>query len=359
MVEAEAAFREAWAALPDPHQHDARVEKLYQAFVTRQQAAFAAALDIAKADPKADAGFEALEWLLSNPQAYSHPAGKSGLELATRHHAADRRVGSVIAMLTFYPQCDGELSHDEAVALLRAVAEKNPDRAVRGQAALGLACLVKQELQIAESGDRRDADRLAGAAIKAFEALLRDYGDCEDLRSRGGERPTKLGDEARTELFELRHLRVGQTAPEIEGEDLGGAKFKLSDYRGKVVLLVFWASWCGPCMAAVPHEKELVEHFKGRPFALVGVNGDPEKERVLKVVEKQQIPWRSFWNGEDGPGGPIASAWNVRGWPTVYVLDGRGVIRYKYLRGKRLDEPLEQLVTEAEAKGGGQKAGPP
>jgi thiol-disulfide isomerase/thioredoxin len=328
--------------------------------MARQQAAFAAALDVARADPKADVGLEALEWILTNPQTYSDPAAASALELMTRHHAANPRVGDVLVVLTFYPQCDCEPSHHEAVALLRAVAEKNPDRSVRGLAALASACLVKQELRMAESGNRPDAPRLTTEAVKAFEALLRDYGDCEDLRSRG-EKPMKLGDEARSELFELRHLAVGCAAPEIEGEDVAGARFKLSEYRGKVVMLVFWASWCGPCMGAVPHEKELVEHFKGRPFALVGVNGDPDKDRVLKVVASQQIPWRSFWNGEDGPGGPIATAWNVRGWPTVYVIDPKGVIRHKYLRGKRLDAPLEQLVGEAEAaaKEDGHKAGPP
>jgi thiol-disulfide isomerase/thioredoxin len=351
LADAETAFREAWASLPNPRQEDPRVEKLYQAFAAKQHAAFAGALDIAKTDPKADAGLEALEWLLTNPQAYSDPAARSALELTAQHHAANHRIGGILAVLSYYPQCEGEPSHDEAVALLRVVVEKNPDRALRGLATLGLACLVKQELRLAESRGRRDVDRLTAEAIKAFEALLRDYGGCEDLRGEG-DRPTKLGDDARAELFELRHLGIGQSAPDIEGEDLAGARFKLSDYRGKVVLLVFWASWCGPCMAAVPHEKELVEHFKGRPFALVGVNGDPDKDRVLKVVARQEIPWRSFWNGEDGPGGSIATAWNIRGWPTVYVIDPKGVIRYKYLRGKRLDEPLEQLVTEAEAKEG-------
>lgn len=123
---------------------------------------------------------------------------------------------------------------------------------------------------------------------------------------------------------------------------------KLSDGRGKVVLLVFWASWCGPCMEDVPHEKELAERFKGRPFVLIGVNGDHIQKAAVKAVGKNEIPWRSFWNGPDGSGGPIAAAWNVRGWPTVYVLDQQGTIRQKYLRGKALDEPLEKLVAAAE-----------
>ena len=51
-------------------------------------------------------------------------------------------------------------------------------------------------------------------------------------------------------------------------------------------MLSFWASWCGPCMGLIPHERELVEQFKGRPFALIGVNGDPDKKELKPVLEK-------------------------------------------------------------------------
>src|SRR5262249_39527415 len=159
-------------------------------------------------------------------------------------------------------------------------------------------------------------------AEKALEEVIREYGKCNNLRTKGARKVTAtLAEEAKTELYELRYLRIGKTAPDIDGEDIDGKNFKLGDQRGKVVLLGFWASWCGRCMAAVPHERELVEKFKGRPFVLIGVNGDEKKENALKAVQKYRINWRSFWNGKDGPGGPIATAWNVRGWPTVYVLD--------------------------------------
>ena len=101
-------------------------------------------------------------------------------------------------------------------------------------------------------------------------------------------------------------------------------------------------------MAAVPHEKELVERFKGKPFAVVGVSGDSSKTTATKAVAGHQISWRTFWDGVKGPGGPIAVAWNVRGWPTIYVLDQEGVIRYKNLLGKQLDDSLEKLVSAAE-----------
>lgn len=194
------------------------------------------------------------------------------------------------------------------------------------------------------------ADRAATEAEGAFEAVVRDYGDCPNLRAaRDAPGEGTLSAKAGNELFELRHLRIGKPAPDVAAEDLDGVRFKLSDYHGKVVLLVFWASWCSPCMAEVPHEKELVERFKGRPFVLIGVNGDEEKRNAARAVTRDQIPWRSFWNGPDRAAGSVVAAYNVRGWPTVYVIDPRGVIRAKELRDKNLDGPLEKLVAEAEA----------
>jgi thiol-disulfide isomerase/thioredoxin len=353
VADAEATFRAAWAKLPDPNQDDPKVEELYKKFGEKQEAGFKEAVEIAKADPKSDTAFDALEWLIMTPRAYYFPPGigKTAFEMLTTHHVANPKIGRGIAILAYYPPHETDEPYREAIALLKGVAEKNPDKTARGQAALGLAWLAKRAYVEAEVKGNANSEQLAKEAEKAMEAVIGDYGDCPNLRSRGARPATALlKEEVETELYELRNLRIGKAAPEIVGEDLDGKKFKLSDYRGKVVLLVFWASWCGPCMGSVPHERELVERFKDRPFVLVGVNGDESKENAAKAVKEAKIPWRSFWNGKEGPGGPIATAWNVRGWPTVYVIDHKGIIREKYLHGKRLDEPLEKMIATAEAK---------
>jgi hypothetical protein len=95
-----------------------------------------------------------------------------------------------------------------------------------------------------------------------------------------------------------------------------------------------------------PHERSLVKKMENKPFALLGINSDP-KERVREVLKKENITWRSFWDGGD-TNGPIARAWNVSGWPTIYVLDHKGVIRFKNVRGEKMDEAVEQLVKEME-----------
>jgi cytochrome oxidase Cu insertion factor (SCO1/SenC/PrrC family) len=154
---------------------------------------------------------------------------------------------------------------------------------------------------------------------------------------------------AKTEAYEIRTLAIGKKAPEIVGEDLDGKPMKLSDYRGKVVVLTFWHSQCGPCIVFARQELKHVERFAGRPCAPVGVNVDEDRDTAKSVVEKHKLPWRSFWCGPKGNSGEIPRSWNVQGWPTVYVIDHAGVIRSKAARGPELDRLLDELVKKAEA----------
>jgi len=94
-----------------------------------------------------------------------------------------------------------------------------------------------------------------------------------------------------------------------------------------------------------PHERSLVERLKDEPFALIGVNSDPDREALKEVLTKENITWRSFWDQDTR--GEIATAWNVSSWPTIYVLDHEGVIRFKNVRGDALDEAIDTLMAEA------------
>ena len=132
-----------------------------------------------------------------------------------------------------------------------------------------------------------------------------------------------LADVARARIDEMENLVAGKPAPAIEGIGMDGKPLKLSDYRGKVVVLVFWGTWCGPCMQEVPHERELAERYKGRPFALLGVDCDSDKVAALKVMREQGITWPN-WNDGDPGEGPIATAYHVRGFPTSSSSTRRG-----------------------------------
>ncbi len=99
----------------------------------------------------------------------------------------------------------------------------------------------------------------------------------------------------------------------------------------------------------IPHERSLVERLKDKPFALIGINSDTDKDYYHSEAKSMGVTWRSFWAGPRGTGGPIPSKWGVRGWPTIYVLDHKGVIRFTGTRGPAMDKAVDQLLGEMEA----------
>ncbi len=154
----------------------------------------------------------------------------------------------------------------------------------------------------------------------------------------------------------VRDLMIGRTAPEIVGKDYDGVEFKLSDYRGKVTVLYFTGQWCGPCRGEYPYERLMLEVHKDDPFAIVSVNSDEKLDTAKKAKIDERLAFRSFWDGyveKKSTSGPIASAWNVTGWPAIYILDAKGTIRFAQLRTTDILKAVSQLVSEqraAEAK---------
>lgn len=94
-----------------------------------------------------------------------------------------------------------------------------------------------------------------------------------------------------------------------------------------------------------PHERSLVERLSNKPFALLGINSDDDREKIKQICKEKNISWRSFWNGGSTEG-PISTAWNVSGWPTIYVLDENGVIRFKNVREEAMDKAVDELLAK-------------
>ena len=149
-------------------------------------------------------------------------------------------------------------------------------------------------------------------------------------------------------LFATRHLVVGKQAPDTESANLDGKTVKLSDHKGKVVVLDFWATWCGPCRGMIPHERELVKTNKGKPFVFISVSADAKKETLKEFLDKEEMPWSHWWSGQGG----IVEKWSIGAFPTIYVIDAKGVIRTKIVGGgpkneQELDDTVTKLVKEA------------
>jgi thiol-disulfide isomerase/thioredoxin len=110
------------------------------------------------------------------------------------------------------------------------------------------------------------------------------------------------------------------------------------------VVLTFSGNWCGPCVGMYPQERELVAKLKGKPFAMVSVNTDAKVDTLKSSIASGEITWRCWW---DGSAGPIATRWGIEGFPTIFVLDPSGTIRFKNVRGDELDKAVDSLLGEA------------
>ena len=110
-------------------------------------------------------------------------------------------------------------------------------------------------------------------------------------------------------------------------------------------MLEFWGDWCGDGRATYPQLRSLVKCLEGKPFALVGINSDQDIQKLKERMKEESITWPSWRNGGNTQG-PISTAWNVNGWPTIYVLDDEGVIRHKNVRGESMDKAVNTLLKE-------------
>jgi len=230
-----------------------------------------------------------------------------------------------------------------AESIVEAVAESNPSREVRAQAVFCRGC---QYYHSAFASGRAVPESEMAPLVEKARRFFREAAKFEDVKTPDGK--TTIGLKATHELNRLDNLpnlRVGGIAPEIEANDLDGKRRKLSDYRGKVALVVFWGSWCGPCMAIVPQEKALWERYRDKPFVLLGVNCGDKLEMAKKTVADKGMGWPSWYDGDETRG-PIETDYDVPHWPRIYLIDAKGVIRSIDAHGKELDEAVQKLFAE-------------
>jgi peroxiredoxin len=149
-----------------------------------------------------------------------------------------------------------------------------------------------------------------------------------------------VADLAKPMIFEREHLCLGKKAPEITGTDIDGKTFRLSDYKGKVVVVDFFADWCPYCVRMYPEERALAQKLADKPFAMLGVNCDSQ-DTLRQILADKRVTWRCW---TDGKGGPITQYWQLKGYPLMFVIDHEGVIRHKF-EGQTKPGLLEETVT--------------
>lgn len=148
-----------------------------------------------------------------------------------------------------------------------------------------------------------------------------------------------------------RQLAIGAVAPEFSQPDIEGKQVKLSDFRGKYVLLDFWASWCGPCRQENPNVVKVFNQYKDKNFTVLGVSLDRQngKSAWLKAIEEDKLTWThvsdlKFWQNE------AAMKYNIKSIPQNFLLDPNGKIIAKNLRGEELESALALALAKANAE---------
>jgi thiol-disulfide isomerase/thioredoxin len=158
---------------------------------------------------------------------------------------------------------------------------------------------------------------------------------------------------ARRCITRLQQLRTGLAAPPIAGTDLDGKRMTLADFRGKVVVIDFWGSWCGPCRRKLPMMKAVQGRYANKGVVFLGVMAEARREDAAKAAAEEKVPWQNWLDLRDEKTGesPVVKAWGVVGFPSVYVLDGEGKIRFTcVLTQDELERALDQLLAERSPK---------
>lgn len=265
---------------------------------------------------------KALCWLAT--QATAAPESTTALDLLRTRYAASAGVWEAAQQLHRIPRSVSE-------PVLRAIVETNKNAEDRCTAMHALGTLL---FNVSSNLDTPEAKADLAQAAELFHEVIASY---SSVTVQG----FKPADQCAAVLFEMENLAIGKEVPDIVGTDADGAAMKLSEYRGKAVLLIFWGGWCHSCHSFLPILRDLQTKLGSDRFSVVGVNSDIPSE-LKATLAKEALPWRNFADGSSS--GPISSVWNIRSWPTLYLIDPQGIIVAKQMSLTSLEERIRSFM---------------
>ena len=276
---------------------------------------------------------EPAAWFLRASQGLveTNPEGVTTPMFAKQTEAVRKAVeGFHLKSSRLVPMCMALVTYQDprSLSILEKIEKSHPDKKIQGVAALASAMVLKSLGDDAELMRKR-LTALRKAIVESSEVSI------------GSTTVAKLAED---ELYIIRFLTKGREAPDLSGMDSAGRLMKLSDYKGKVILLLFWTSTMPEAERVVDITRDMQKKLEGKPFVVLGVNHDSLE--YLRAMEAEGlVNWRSF----SDPTHQLSNQYRVGSWPLVYVLDGQRKIHYAGTQGSFAELTAEALLAEAPA----------
>ncbi len=273
-----------------------------------------------------------------------------------------RFLPALIALLLFFGLCSG-LAQDKGKPedqLKALVAKVNAKLQQNKKSEADLADEFKQFDVLLEEHKAEKTDAVAQIAL--MKAKL--YAEVLDNPEKASEivrqikvdfPQTQQGKDAdqileslkqQTEAKKIRSALVeGAKFPDFEEKDIAGKPLSTANYKGSVVLIDFWATWCGPCVGELPNVLKTYEKHHPKGLEIIGISLDQDEKKLQKFITDRKMPWQQYFDGK-GWENKLAARYGIQSIPSTFLLDREGKIIGKDLRGQALDEAVATAVAK-------------